>query len=166
MDYNISVLKIIHDTIVDGTGLRTAIYSAGCNHKCYGCHNMESWDINNGEMMNIYDIYKEIIHNPLSNVTFTGGDPMFQAESFCELAKMIKENTNKTIWCYTGYTFEDILSAGDYKTELLKNVDVLIDGKYIAERKNPKILYRGSSNQRLIDVQESLKQNIIIETEK
>ena len=88
---------------------------------------------------------------------------MFQAEEFYELAKMIKNNTNKNIWCYTGYLFEDILSAKDYKAELLKQVDVLVDGKYIDKLKSFQTPFRGSSNQRIIDVQESLKQNIIIE---
>jgi len=163
MDYKISILKIIHDTIVDGTGLRTALYCTGCNHKCDGCHNPESWDINNGTPMSVADIYNEVISNPIADVTFTGGDPMFQAEAFCELAKMIKANTSKTIWCYTGFLFEDILPANDYKSELLKQIDVLVDGMYISKFKSYQTPFRGSSNQRIIDVQASLKQDRIIE---
>jgi anaerobic ribonucleoside-triphosphate reductase activating protein len=162
MDYNISVLKIIHDTIVDGIGLRTAIYSAGCNHKCVGCHNRESWNINNGKIMKIKDIYEEIIYNPLSDITFTGGDPMLQAKSFCELAKMIKTNTSKTIWCYTGYCFEDIIITQDKKLDLLKQIDVLVDGKFEVKLRTLNLPFCGSSNQRVIDVQKSLHQDKII----
>ena len=162
MNYNISVLRIVHDTIVDGFGLRTAIYGAGCEHECYDCHNVESWGIENGTIMNIEDIYNEIIVNPLSNITFTGGDPMFQAEAFCELAKRIKTESSKTIWCYTGYLFESILHDNDYKTELLKQIDVLVDGKYINKLKSHQSLFRGSSNQRIIDVQKSIKRGDIV----
>jgi anaerobic ribonucleoside-triphosphate reductase activating protein len=114
--------------------------------------------------MKIKDIYEEIISNTLSDVTFTGGDPMLQAESFCELAKMIKINSKKNIWCYTGYLFEEIVRGKDKKYKLLKEIDVLVDGKYISELKDSKTLFKGSSNQRIINVQESLSKNIIIET--
>jgi len=143
----ISVLKIVHDTIVDGTGLRTSVYCTGCSHQCHGCHNPESWDINSGEWMDIEDIYKSILSNPITNVTFTGGDPMQQAEAFCELAKLIKQNTNKTIWCYTGYLLEELTG---HQLELLNYIDVLVDGKYDETLKIHNLPYRGSTNQRII----------------
>ena len=162
MDYKISVLKIIHDTIVDGIGLRTSVYCAGCDYKCRNCHNPESWDINNGTWLPIQDIYNEIIRNPITSVTFTGGDPMYQADSFCELAKLIKNNTAKNIWCYTGDLFEDIVSKKDSKYELLQQVDYLVDGRYIDELRKLNLPFRGSSNQRIINVQESLKRGEIV----
>ena len=164
MENKISVIKIIQNSSVDGIGLRTAIYCAGCFHGCKNCHNPQTWDINNGKFVSIEDLYKIIMQNPLiKGVTFTGGDPMFQAGAFCELAKMIKANTEKTIWCYTGFTFEEIVENRDDKFELLKNIDVLVDGKYIDELCSLSLAFRGSSNQRIIDVQKSLIVDKIIE---
>ena len=106
MNNKISIIKIIEDTVVDGPGFRISIYSAGCSHFCKGCHNPESWDINTGTLMDIDYILDRVIKSKL-NVTFSGGDPFFQIEGFYELAKKIKTHTNQTIWCYTGFCFED-----------------------------------------------------------
>ena len=146
----ISVLKIIHDTIVDGTGLRTSIYCAGCSHLCQGCHNPEGWNINNGTWMDIKEIYKVIMSNAITNVTFTGGEPMHQAEAFCELAQLIKQNSKKTIWCYTGYSLEELEGT---QLDLLQYIDVLVDGRYDEKLRIPNLPYRGSTNQRIIKVQ-------------
>ena len=161
-----SLIYIVRETIVDGLGFRTAIYSAGCNHRCHNCHNPKTWDINNGVLVHVQEVYEslDIVRNPiLSGVTFTGGDPMFQAEAFCELAKMIKKLHGKDIWCYTGYLLEEIIRSRDAKYELLKHVDVLVDGKYVDELRDLTLAFRGSSNQRIIDVQESLKQVITMD---
>lgn len=158
----ISVLKILHDTVVDGAGLRTSVYCAGCGHRCSGCHNPESWHMSGGTLTSVRDIYEELISNPMTNVTFTGGEPMGQAVAFCELAKLIRENTDKTIWCYTGFSFEDILRANDCMAELLRQVDVLVDGRYIEALKDRTLPFRGSSNQRIIDVQRSLREKRIV----
>src|SRR3712207_5771936 len=93
----ISVLQIVHDTMVDGPGFRTSVYSAGCPHGCKGCHNPQSWDIHGGTMRSTADILDEILSDPFANVTFTGGDPMFQAEGFLELAKAIRQHSDKKI---------------------------------------------------------------------
>ena len=151
----ISVLKIIEDTTVDGPGFRTAIYCAGCTNHCPGCHNPESWDINNGKEMTTEEILKKILADPFADVTFTGGDPMFQPEGFTELAKAIKANSQKTIWCYSGYTFEEIVK-NEKKKELLGYIDILVDGRFVQELKDESLYFRGSSNQRLIDVKASL----------
>ncbi|MBO5346222.1 MAG: radical SAM protein, partial [Paludibacteraceae bacterium] len=95
------------------------------------------------------------------DITFSGGDPMFQIEAFAELASIIKAKSNKNIWCYTGYTFEQLL-RNNKSLELLKNIDVLVDGRFIEEQKDKEILFRGSKNQRLIDVQQSLKLGEIV----
>lgn len=160
----ISILDIIEDTTVDGPGLRFSIYSAGCPNECPGCHNPESWNINNGRMMSTKEIFEQIKSNPFVNVTFSGGDPMYQAAPFAELARMIKENTDKDIWCYTGYTFENIINNPLQKT-LLSYIDVLVDGPFVQSLKDEKLLFRGSRNQRLIDVKKSLKQGKVTEYE-
>ncbi|HFL2571616.1 TPA: anaerobic ribonucleoside-triphosphate reductase activating protein [Clostridioides difficile] len=159
-DY-IYILDIKHDTIVDGEGFRTSIYCAGCNHKCAGCHNPQSWDMKNGVLTKVSDIYKEIISNTFSNVTFSGGDPFLQLQGFIRLAKSIKKNTNKTIWCYTGFKFEELLIDKE-KLELLKLIDVLVDGKFEKDKKDLDLIFKGSSNQKIINVQKSLDKEQII----
>jgi anaerobic ribonucleoside-triphosphate reductase activating protein len=156
----IRVLDIIEDTMVDGPGFRTSIYCAGCRHKCPGCHNPQSWAFDQGHEMSVEDIMKIIEADPYANVTFSGGDPMFQAAGFAELAGEIHKRTNKDIWCYTGFTFESLITQE--QRELLEQLDVLVDGPFIEKLKNPDLLYRGSSNQRLIDVKESLKQGKVV----
>ena len=95
----LSVLDIIEDTMVDGPGFRTSIYCAGCHHACPGCQNPQSWDINNGHLMSTREIMDIIKSDPWANVTFSGGDPMYQAEGFTELARAIRQETDKDIWC-------------------------------------------------------------------
>ena len=94
----IRVLDIIEDTMVDGPGFRTSIYCAGCRHKCPGCHNPQSWDFKGGREMTTEEIMKIIVADPYANVTFTGGDPMYQCDGFAELARAIHRQTNKDIW--------------------------------------------------------------------
>lgn len=156
----ISVIKIVESTSVDGPGLRTTVYSAGCGHHCKGCHNPQSWDINYGTMVQVEDVANRLLATD-EDITFSGGDPMFQIEAFAELASIIKAKSNKNIWCYTGYTFEQLL-RNNKSLELLKNIDVLVDGRFIEEQKDKEILFRGSKNQRLIDVQQSLKSGEIV----
>ncbi|MGP1590692.1 MAG: anaerobic ribonucleoside-triphosphate reductase activating protein [Prevotella sp.] len=157
----LSIMNILEDTTVDGPGFRTSIYCAGCYHACDECHNPESWDINNGTMMSTNDIMSIVTADPFANVTFSGGDPMYQAKGFTELAKAIKQQTNKNIWCYTGFVFESLLKMNEQR-ELLQWIDVLVDGPFINSKKDLSLLFRGSSNQRLIDVQQSLRQNKVV----
>ena len=152
----ISILEIVEDTTVDGPGFRTTVYCAGCPNRCPGCHNPQSWDINNGTEVDIEDIMKKILDDPFADVTFSGGDPMFQPEGFAALAKSIKERSGKNIWCYTGWLFEDLLVTPRQK-ELLGYIDVLVDGRFIDSLKDETLRFRGSSNQRIIDVQASLQ---------
>ena len=156
----ISVIKIVESTSVDGPGLRTTVYCAGCGHHCKGCHNPQSWDINYGTMVQVEDVANRLLATD-EDITFSGGDPMFQIDAFAELASIIKAKSNKNIWCYTGYTFEQLL-RNNKSLELLKNIDVLVDGRFIEEQKDKEILFRGSRNQRLIDVQQSLKLGEIV----
>ena len=152
----ISILEIVEDTTVDGPGFRTSVYSSGCPHRCPGCHNPQSWEIDNGHPVETEEILKIILADPFADVTFTGGDPMFQPQGFAELAQAIRENSTKNIWCYTGYRFEDLLQKPAQKA-LLEQIDVLVDGRFIDALKDDELRFRGSSNQRIIDVQASLE---------
>ena len=157
----ISVLDIVEDTMVDGPGFRTSIYCAGCPNACPGCHNPQSWDINNGHMMTTDEIMAVIKADPFANVTFSGGDPMFQAEGFAELAEAIRKETDKTIWCWSGFTFEYLLHKPAQR-RLLELVDVLVDGPYIEKLRDTDLVFRGSSNQRIIDVKASLEKGEVV----
>lgn len=157
----ISILNILEDTTVDGPGFRTAIYAAGCPHSCAGCHNPHSWNINNGTLRSIDSILNKIKEAEFSNVTFTGGDPFMQSIAFAELAKRIKQQTSKTIWCYTGYLFEEILQDAEL-SQLLTHVDVLVDGRFMKEQRDESLIFMGSRNQRIIDVRASLKEGKIV----
>lgn len=151
----ISILEIVEDTTVDGPGFRTTVYCAGCPNRCPGCHNPQSWDIANGRETDVEDILDVILADPFADVTFSGGDPMFQPVGFAALAKAIKERSGKNIWCYTGYLFEDLLK-NTLQKELLEYIDVLVDGRFVEVLKDESLRFRGSSNQRIIDVQASL----------
>ncbi len=149
----ISVLDILEETMADGPGLRTSIYCSGCGHHCPGCHNPQSWDIGNGRPMEVDDILKVILDDEFSNVTFTGGDPLYQVEAFTELARKIKEKSDKTIWCYTGYTIEQI-RADERLSMILPYLDVIVDGPFILAQRDTELLFRGSANQRIIYLQD------------
>ena len=153
----ISVLSIIEDTMVDGPGFRTSIYCAGCRHECVGCHNPQSWDFQGGHAMTTDEVMRIIEADPYANVTFSGGDPMYQPEGFAELARAIKERTTKDIWCYTGFTFE-VLVSNPRQRALLELIDVLVDGPFIKSQRDESLRFRGSRNQRLIDVPQSLSE--------
>lgn len=161
MSHNISILNIVHDTTVDGPGFRTAIYSSGCVHQCPGCHNPQSWDFGNGTLYTIDDLMEEIMQDEFSNVTFSGGDPLMQVEGFIELAKRIKAETRKSIWCYTGYLYENVLKS-ERLSAILPFIDVLVDGRYVAALRDEDLQFRGSSNQRIIDVQKSLIEKDVV----
>ncbi|MGP2570184.1 anaerobic ribonucleoside-triphosphate reductase activating protein [Ornithobacterium rhinotracheale] len=161
MTKEISVLKIIEGTCVDGVGFRTSIYAAGCGFRCKGCHNPQSWCVENGVWTPVEDLLEIVAKNKFDDVTFSGGDPLFQVEGFSLLAKKIKAETGKNIWCYTGYTFEKIMQNPNL-AQILPYIDVLVDGNFILKLKNEDLLFRGSENQRLINVPESLKRGEVI----
>ena len=155
MERTLRILDIVEDTMVDGPGFRTSIYCAGCGHACPGCHNPQSWSFGGGRDMTVEELMHDIERDPFTRgVTFSGGDPMYQAAGFAELARAIHQRTNKDIWCYTGFTFESLIH--DDQRELLSELDVLVDGPFIQSLRDESLCFRGSSNQRLIDVQASL----------
>lgn len=156
----ISLIKIVEDTTVDGPGFRTTVYAAGCPNACPGCQNPQTWRKEAGRMTPVEDILEVIRADEFADVTFSGGDPMYQPGGFARLARLVKEETHKNIWCYTGYTYERLLQNAAQR-ELLNWIDVLVDGPYIEAERDPDLLFRGSRNQRLIDVQASLRSGMV-----
>lgn len=142
-------MDIVEQTMADGPGLRTAIYCAGCEHHCPGCHNPQSWNRANGYDISVDELMEIIKADEISNVSFSGGDPFYQVEAFTELARRIKSETSKTIWCWTGFTIEEI-RADERLAQLLPYLDVLVDGPFILEQRDITLLFRGSPNQRII----------------
>ncbi len=147
----LNLMGIVEDTIVDGPGFRTSIYGAGCPHACPGCHNPQSWDPANGHKVPFDEIMQAVKNNPVANVTFSGGEPFAQAAGFAALAKRIQAETNKTIWCYTGYRYEFLVQYPLFR-ELLSYIDVLVDGPYVAALRDETLRFRGSGNQRILDL--------------
>ena len=155
------ILDILHDSIVDGEGLRVVIFFAGCSHKCKGCHNPQSWNIDYGLDYTIDEAISSVISNKITkNVTFSGGDPLFQIKDATLLIKELKK-LGYNIWVYTGFTYEEIM-LNKNMTELLHLTDVLVDGRYEDDKKDLTLRFRGSSNQRIIDVKKSLKESKIV----
>ena len=143
----IRIAGLVPESYVDGEGIRFAIFMQGCLRNCAGCHNPETHDLNGGKILDTAEIITEIKKNPLlTGITLTGGEPLLQIAPALELAKTAK-NLKLDVWLYTGYKFEEIPSDAD---ELLKFVDVVVDGEYIEELRNLELEFRGSENQRII----------------
>ncbi|NMB18313.1 MAG: anaerobic ribonucleoside-triphosphate reductase activating protein [Erysipelothrix sp.] len=162
----IRLASLIHDSIVDGEGLRSVIFTQGCPHKCPGCHNPETIPFDKGKILYIDDVLDEVLKRDLKKVTFSGGEPFMQAESCYNIAKVLKEK-GYNLWSYTGFTFERLIKLEDpYVHKFLSQLDILVDGPFILNQRNLSILFRGSENQRILDVQNSLKENKPIVSEK
>lgn len=138
-----------------------SVYAAGCTHHCPGCHNPQSWNLRNGHPVSLDYIVAKITNNPFSDVTFSGGDPLFQVEGFTQLAKRLKIITSKNIWCYTGFRYEEIINSRRL-SQILPYIDVLVDGRFDPAKRKEGLLFRGSSNQRLINVPASLHSEKVI----
>ena len=152
------------DSIVDGIGIRTVIWTQGCSHNCPSCHNPKTHDFSGGELVELDDVI-ERLENLVGQdgVTFSGGDPMFQPKQCSILAKKVHE-LGMNVWAYTGFTYEELLNNGSKDIlDFLNNIDVLIDGKFDLSKKSMDIRFRGSTNQRVIDVKNSLKYNKVVE---
>ena len=154
---------IVTDSIVDGPGIRTAIFSQGCPHHCQGCHNPETWEFGVGTPMDEETVLQIVLSNPLCRgVTFSGGEPFAQAEGFAKLAKLLKQHGYE-VASYSGYTFEQLLRGTPEQKELLESIDILIDGPFLLAEKSLEIAFRGSRNQRILDVPKSLLSGKAIE---
>lgn len=156
---NIELADFIEESVVDGPGFRQVIFVQGCLHHCKGCHNPKTWPLE-GNRISIEELFNKIkLDNIITGITYSGGEPFLQCEALIELSKLIKSKyINTSIWTYTGYLFEDLLKQENSK-ELLNYIDVLIDGLFILEKRDLSLLYKGSSNQRIIDVKKSLNNN-------
>ena len=153
------------DSIVDGEGIRTVIWTQGCPHHCLGCHNPETWDPDLGEEVDVEEVC-EIIDNMQGQdgITFSGGDPFMQPEACSYIAKHARKK-GYSIWSYTGYTWEELMILGKENKaimDFLKELDVLVDGRFILGKKSYACLFRGSTNQRIINVPESLKKKKVV----
>lgn len=151
------VLRIVDGTSVDGPGLRTSIYFAGCTHHCPECHNPESWDPTGGTEMTVDEIMEHVREQDY-NVSLSGGDPLFQATALLPLLKLLKEE-ERHVWCYTGYTYEQVASS-PLLSPILKYIDVLVDGRFEISKRDISLLFKGSQNQRLVDAISSTPGNI------
>lgn len=162
---------IIKESVVDGPGIRFVIFAQGCNHGCKNCHNMETWDATRGYEITVEELVKKIKEmHLLKGVTFTGGEPFLQAAAFAAVGKKVKE-LGFDIVTYSGYTFEQLQSLADENPaikELIGLTNILVDGPYIDEQRDLSLPFRGSKNQRMIDVPSSIAQGkiqeMIIET--
>ena len=153
MDYKtLRVLRIVDGTSVDGPGLRTSIYLAGCPHHCEGCHNPQSWDPAGGTEMTVDEIMAHVDEEDY-DVTLSGGDPLAQIDALLPLAKRLHD-TGRHLWCYTGYTYEQVCADPSLK-RILPYLEVLVDRPFILAERDISLLFRGSRNQRLVDVQHS-----------
>jgi len=153
------------DSIVDGEGIRTVIWTQGCMHNCKGCHNPNTHSFTGGFLIKVSEVKEAISHlEGQTGITFSGGDPMHQAKECASIAKYAKK-LGLNVWCYTGYTYERLLEMS--KTDknylnFLNNIDVLVDGPFILSQKSFDVKFRGSKNQRIIDVVKSLNEGITI----
>lgn len=155
--------NITKDDMLNGDGLRVVLWVAGCNHCCKGCQNPVTWDAEGGILFDEKakeEIYKELEKAYISGITFSGGDPLYSTNTYevTELAKDIKSRfTDKTVWLYTGYEWEAVASY-----PIMNYVDVVVDGKFELDKLDPQLHWKGSSNQKVIDVKETKKQGKIV----
>ena len=153
------------DSIVDGPGLRTVLWTQGCHHHCKGCQNPQTWRFKGGANVLISDVLEAIDELEYqSGFTFSGGDPMFQVEACNIIADYVKKK-GMNIWVYTGFTYEEILELAKKNhtyIDFLEKIDVLVDGRFVLEKRNFKLIFRGSSNQRLIDMKKTLKSGNVV----
>lgn len=152
------IMDYYASSITNGEGVRQVWFTAGCPHHCVGCQNPQTWEISNGKFIGNDRIAQISIESPF-NVTFSGGDPLYQWDDLKDICKRIKPYKN--IWIYTGYTWESIIKRIDYKS-LLDNVDIIVDGRFVKKLADSHLQFRGSSNQRVIDVKRSLNEGRVV----
>ena len=157
------------DSILDGEGIRTIVWTQGCAHNCPFCHNPETHSFKGGSLEDIETLKKQFKElKGQTGITFSGGDPMFQPKE-CAVLANYAISIGLDVWCYTGFTFEELLDMAKKNKDIidfLNNIDILVDGKFMIELKSYDVIFRGSTNQRIIDVKESLKSSSIVLAEK
>ena len=162
----LQVAGFLDNSLTNGEGLRSVVFVSGCYHKCIGCHNESMQDFNYGEKILIEEVFQRVKSNipVIKGVTFSGGEPLEQAHALSKLASDIKK-LGLNIWCYTGFTFEEIInniSNNKQWMQLLNEIDILVDGKFEESKKDSRLKYKGSSNQRIIDVKRSLEKSKVV----
>lgn len=152
----LNLAGVIKESIVDGRGIRYTVFTQGCPHHCHGCHNPQTWDFNGGSEKSIEEIFEDFKQNPLlKGITFSGGEPFCQPAPLAQLAGLV-HGIGKDVTVYTGYTYEQLLEKNDPDINaLLAQTDVLIDGPFVEDLKNLELHFRGSENQRLIDMKQT-----------
>lgn len=159
MTTTLRIAGITEESIVDGPGIRFVVFAQGCRHNCPGCHNPQTHAMDGGITVTVDEMLEQMKQNPLlDGITLSGGDPFEQAKGFRELASRAREAGYHVV-TYTGYTYEQLKEKADYQPDwagLLRNTDLLIDGPFIKDLHDPLLVFRGSENQRLVDVESSL----------
>ncbi|MEG1875087.1 MAG: anaerobic ribonucleoside-triphosphate reductase activating protein [Angelakisella sp.] len=162
MDLVINLAGLAEDSIVDGPGIRVALFAQGCPRRCAGCHNPQTHAFGVGEDFSVEQLYQVIRKNPLAKgVTFSGGEPFAQAEAFLPLAEKLRSDGYE-LAAYSGYTFDQLRSGTPAQQQLLSLMNVLIDGEFVLAQKNLDLRWRGSANQRILDVPQSLLQGVAV----
>lgn len=152
----IRIAGIVDDSIVDGEGVRLTVFTQGCPHHCHGCHNPQTWNLDGGHEIDTEEIVEKLKENPLlSGITFSGGEPFLQPAPLAEIARAAHK-LGLDVWSYTGFTLEELKKRTDAQ-QLLNEVDVLVDGPYVEALRDLTLRFRGSSNQRIIDLKELRK---------
>jgi anaerobic ribonucleoside-triphosphate reductase activating protein len=158
----------MQDSIVDGPGFRYVLFTQGCPHRCEGCQNPETWDESDGAERDVSELIDEMLGNPLTDgLTLSGGEPFYQAGDCAEIARAARER-GLNVWTYTGYRFEELLEMAKTDKdvhELLSLTDMLVDGRFVLKEKSYNVKWRGSKNQRVIDVGRSLAEGAAVEIE-
>ena len=165
----IRLAGLVPESYVDGPGIRFTVFVQGCPHHCKGCHNPETHDFNGGRLADVDKIFGKIIRDPLiKGVTFSGGEPFCQPEPLNYLAGMLKEK-GYHVMSYSGYTFEELLKMSEENSDikgLLEKLDILVDGRFELSQRSLELKFKGSRNQRLIDVPKSLKEGRVVLCER
>ena len=157
------IYGLVQDSIVDGPGFRFSCFVQGCPHHCLGCHNPDSHDFDAGKEMTVDEVVRAMLSNPITDgLTLSGGEPFAQAEECLAVARAAHEH-GLNVWCYSGWTFDHLLTEGtDAQRTLLRELDVLVDGPFVQSERSLALSWRGSRNQRVIDVQASLAAGKIV----
>jgi anaerobic ribonucleoside-triphosphate reductase activating protein len=160
----VRIAGLIHESVTDGPGIRSVLFFQGCPHRCLECHNPQTWSFDGGQEFDIQEVVQRFRITPLlSGVTFSGGEPFGQAAAAAEIAREIKTQ-QVNLWVYTGYTWEELLEKRKQPgfVDLINLADVIVDGPFIKALKTSCLPYRGSANQRIILVKESLSRNQVV----
>lgn len=160
----IRVCGVEAESIVDGPGFRYVLFVQGCPHRCEGCHNPESHDFNAGYDMTVGEVYQEFLSNPhLKGITLSGGEPFCQPEALLELVKLIKQDPSKDVMSYSGFTYEELRNMNNPAVDgLLDELSILVDGRFEIAQRNLTLVYRGSENQRVIDMKRTREEGKVV----